>query len=93
MAIKTTYTERLKDGAYKVLMLLGSLRLGLLIGYLVLRHVTAKLIICEEARQILGYLLSALLPGLEHLIQIGDHSQLRLDYTFCQWSIRQSLSA
>ena len=43
-----------------------------------LRNVKAKVTICEEAGQILeGHLLSALLPSLEHLIQIGDHSQLR----------------
>jgi len=44
----------------------------------ILRHIDAKVTICEEAGQILeGHLLSALLPSLEHLIQIGDHSQLR----------------
>jgi hypothetical protein len=44
----------------------------------VLRHVKAKVTICEEAGQVLeGHLLSALLPSLEHLIQIGDHTQLR----------------
>jgi superfamily I DNA and/or RNA helicase len=44
----------------------------------VLWHIKAKVTICEEAGQILeGHLLPALLPSLEHLIQIGDHSQLR----------------
>jgi hypothetical protein len=44
----------------------------------VLRHVKSKVTICEEAGEILeAHLLSALLPSLEHLIQIGDHTQLR----------------
>ena len=44
----------------------------------ILRYIDAKVTICKEAGQILeGHLLSALLPSLEHLIQIGDHSQLR----------------
>ncbi|KAI9804272.1 MAG: hypothetical protein M1833_007079 [Piccolia ochrophora] len=43
-----------------------------------LRHVKAKVVICEEAGEVLeSHLLSALLPSVEHLIQIGDHQQLR----------------
>lgn len=44
----------------------------------VLKHVNAKVVICEEAGEVLeAHLLSALIPSVEHLIQIGDHQQLR----------------
>ncbi|KAL2163207.1 hypothetical protein VTH06DRAFT_5263 [Thermothelomyces fergusii] len=37
-----------------------------------------KVVICEEAAEVMEpHLLSALMPGLEHFIQIGDHRQLR----------------
>lgn len=43
-----------------------------------LRHVRCKVVICEEAGEVLEpHILSALLPGVEHFIQIGDHQQLR----------------
>ncbi|KAL8688726.1 MAG: hypothetical protein Q9218_005433 [Villophora microphyllina] len=43
-----------------------------------LRHVKCKVVICEEAGEVLEpHLLSALLPSVEHFIQIGDHQQLR----------------
>jgi AAA domain len=57
---------------------IGVTTAGFALRISILRHIDAKLTICEEAGQILeGHLLSALLPSLEHLIQIGDHSQLR----------------
>lgn len=44
----------------------------------VLKHVSSKVIICEEAGEVMGpHMLSALLPTVEHCIQIGDHEQLR----------------
>jgi AAA domain len=44
----------------------------------VLRRVRAKVIICEEAGEVLeAHILTALLPGVEHAILIGDHEQLR----------------
>ncbi|KAJ4399128.1 hypothetical protein N0V91_009660 [Didymella pomorum] len=44
----------------------------------VLRHVSSKVIICEEAGEVMEpHMLSALLPTVEHCIQIGDHEQLR----------------
>jgi len=44
----------------------------------VLRHINAQVIVCEEAGEVLeAHLLSALIPSVEHLIQIGDHQQLR----------------
>ncbi|KAL2168166.1 hypothetical protein VTG60DRAFT_334 [Thermothelomyces hinnuleus] len=37
-----------------------------------------KVIICEEAAEVMEpHLISALMPGVEHFIQIGDHRQLR----------------
>lgn len=44
----------------------------------VLGHVNAKVVICEEAGEVLeAHMLSALVPSVQHLIQIGDHQQLR----------------
>ena len=44
----------------------------------VLRRVRAKVMICEEAGEVIEpHMLAALLPSLEHLILIGDHLQLR----------------
>ena len=43
-----------------------------------LRCVRAKVMICEEAGEVLkAHTLTALLPGVEHAILIGDHQQLR----------------
>ncbi|KAL9582685.1 MAG: hypothetical protein Q9212_003149, partial [Teloschistes hypoglaucus] len=43
-----------------------------------LQHVKSKVVICEEAGEVLEpHILSALLPSVEHFIQIGDHQQLR----------------
>lgn len=44
----------------------------------VLRRVRAKVVICEEAGEVLeAHILTALLPSVEHAILIGDHEQLR----------------
>ncbi|EFR02412.1 NFX1-type zinc finger-containing protein 1 [Nannizzia gypsea CBS 118893] len=44
----------------------------------VLRHLRSKVIICEEAGEVMEpHMVSALLPNVEHFIQIGDHQQLR----------------
>ena len=43
-----------------------------------LRRVNAKVLMCEEAGEVLeAHLLTAFLPSLEHAILIGDHLQLR----------------
>lgn len=43
-----------------------------------LKHVRCKVVICEEAGEVLeSHMLSAFLPSVEHFIQIGDHQQLR----------------
>jgi len=43
-----------------------------------LRRLRSKVIVCEEAAEVLeAHMISALMPGVEHFIQIGDHDQLR----------------
>ncbi|KAK2593467.1 hypothetical protein QQS21_008840 [Conoideocrella luteorostrata] len=43
-----------------------------------LRRLRCKVVICEEAGEVMEpHMLSALLPTVEHFIQIGDHEQLR----------------
>ncbi|KAF1930727.1 uncharacterized protein M421DRAFT_99346 [Didymella exigua CBS 183.55] len=44
----------------------------------VLKHVSSKVVICEEAGEVMEpHMLTVLLPTVEHCIQIGDHEQLR----------------
>ncbi|KAL2824414.1 hypothetical protein BDW59DRAFT_180278 [Aspergillus cavernicola] len=44
----------------------------------ILRRLGTKVIICEEAAEVMeAHVISALMPGVEHFIQIGDHRQLR----------------
>lgn len=43
-----------------------------------LRRINVKVLLCEEAGEVLeAHLLTALLPSVEHAILIGDHQQLR----------------
>lgn len=43
-----------------------------------LRHVKCDIIICEESGEVMEpHIISALLPSVQHFIQIGDHQQLR----------------
>ncbi|KAH7208159.1 hypothetical protein BKA60DRAFT_652423 [Fusarium oxysporum] len=43
-----------------------------------LKSLSPKVMICEEAAEVTEpHLISTLIPGIEHLIQIGDHKQLR----------------
>lgn len=57
---------------------IGITTTGLARDVSILRSLNAKVIICEEAAEVLEpHLISALMPGVEHLIQIGDHQQLR----------------
>lgn len=43
-----------------------------------LQRLRCKVVICEEAGEVMEpHILSALLPSVEHFIQIGDHEQLR----------------
>ncbi|KAJ5335800.1 uncharacterized protein N7506_005736 [Penicillium brevicompactum] len=43
-----------------------------------LRRINVRAMICEEAAEVMeAHIISALMPGVEHFIQIGDHRQLR----------------
>ena len=47
-----------------------------------LRRLSSKILVCEEAGEVLeAHLLTALLPSIEHAILIGDHQQLRPQIT------------
>ncbi|KAG4430773.1 hypothetical protein IFR05_013742 [Cadophora sp. M221] len=49
-----------------------------------LQHVPGKILICEEAGEIVEpHFLTALLPNVEHMISIGDHRQLRPQINNC----------
>lgn len=61
---------------------IGVTTTGLAKNILVLRSINAKVAICEEAGEVLeAHMLSALIPSVQHLIQIGDHEQLRPQIT------------
>ncbi|KAJ4296678.1 hypothetical protein N0V90_006726 [Kalmusia sp. IMI 367209] len=51
---------------------------GLANNIATLQRVRCKVVICEEAGEVMeAHMLSAMLPTVEHCIQIGDHEQLR----------------
>jgi hypothetical protein len=57
---------------------IGITTTGLAKNISMLRRLGCKVILCEEAAEVLeAHLISALMPGVEHFIQIGDHQQLR----------------
>ncbi|CAP61981.1 uncharacterized protein PODANS_5_1320, partial [Podospora anserina S mat+] len=57
---------------------IGITTTGLAKNIAMLRGIGAKVVICEEAAEVMEpHLISAMMPGIEHLIQIGDHRQLR----------------
>ena len=57
---------------------IGVTTTGLARNIELLQRVKAKVVLCEEAGEVLeAHTLTALLPGIEHLILIGDHQQLR----------------
>ncbi|EPE32162.1 P-loop containing nucleoside triphosphate hydrolase [Glarea lozoyensis ATCC 20868] len=57
---------------------IGVTTTGLARGISVLQRVHSKIIICEEAGEVMEpHMISAMLPYVEHFIQIGDHQQLR----------------
>ncbi|GKZ20844.1 hypothetical protein AbraIFM66951_009163 [Aspergillus brasiliensis] len=76
---------------------------GLARNLKMLRRLQSKVVLCEEAGEVLeAHLLTALLPSVEHAILIGDHQQLRpqiQDYNLSrenyrggeQYSLDQSL--
>ncbi|KAI8949153.1 hypothetical protein F4801DRAFT_603641 [Xylaria longipes] len=57
---------------------IGVTTTGLARNLELLRKVNSKVLLCEEAGEVLeSHILTALLPSLEHVILIGDHLQLR----------------
>lgn len=58
--------------------IIGITTTGLARNLELLRGVNSKVLLCEEAGEVLeAHLLTALLPSIEHCILIGDHQQLR----------------
>ncbi|KAK6441860.1 hypothetical protein LTR95_001915, partial [Oleoguttula sp. CCFEE 5521] len=66
--------------------IIGVTTTGLAQNLHILKRLNAKVLIVEEAGEVLeAHLLTALLPSIEHAILIGDHKQLRpkvADYAF-----------
>ncbi|KAF1968342.1 hypothetical protein BU23DRAFT_592152 [Bimuria novae-zelandiae CBS 107.79] len=57
---------------------IGLTTTGLAKNIATLQRVQCKVVICEEAGEVMeAHMLSAMLPTVEHCIQIGDHEQLR----------------
>jgi DNA polymerase III delta prime subunit len=58
--------------------IIGLTTSGLARNLSMLRNLQSKVVLCEEAGEVLeAHLLTALLPSVEHTILIGDHLQLR----------------
>jgi hypothetical protein len=58
--------------------IVGVTTTGLARNLNLLRKMRCKVMLCEEAGEVLeGHILTALLPSIEHAILIGDHLQLR----------------
>ncbi|EWC45321.1 hypothetical protein DRE_00720 [Drechslerella stenobrocha 248] len=58
--------------------ILGITTVGLVNNAELIRALPAKVMICEEAGEVLeSHILTALIPSVEHIILIGDHLQLR----------------
>lgn len=57
---------------------IGVTTTGLARDIATLQSLRTKVVVCEEAAEVLeAHTISALMPGVEHFIQIGDHQQLR----------------
>ncbi|KAI0127324.1 hypothetical protein BJ170DRAFT_733002 [Xylariales sp. AK1849] len=88
------YTKRCDQGwiDYKARILLnadiiGVTTTGLALFNDLLCQVRPKVILCEEAGEILeAHTLAALMPSIEHMILIGDHQQLRPQIN--NWALR-----
>ncbi len=57
---------------------IGLTTTGLAKNASVLRSINAKVVVCEEAAEVLeAHMLGTFMPSVQHLILIGDHEQLR----------------
>ncbi|KAJ5058920.1 NFX1-type zinc finger-containing protein 1 [Bipolaris maydis] len=74
----TNVHEELDRRVLEQAQVIGVTTTGLAKRIAVLQQVKCKVLICEEAGEIMeSHMISALLPDVEHVIQIGDHEQLR----------------
>ncbi|KAI0451030.1 hypothetical protein F5B21DRAFT_528337 [Xylaria acuta] len=72
--------------------IVGVTTTGLAKNLELLRKLNSKVLLCEEAGEVLeSHILAALLPSLEHVILIGDHLQLRPQVTNYELSISNPL--
>ncbi|PGG95383.1 hypothetical protein AJ79_10093, partial [Helicocarpus griseus UAMH5409] len=74
--------DRIHDEVHRRVLstadVIGVTTTGLAKRISVLQRVHCKVIICEEGGEVMEpHMVSALLPSVEHFIQIGDHQQLR----------------
>lgn len=80
-ALKQQYREfdkRCLEQAHVI----GCTTTGLATNSTLLRSLPSKVLICEEAAEVLeAHILTALLPSVQHAILIGDHLQLRPSVT------------
>lgn len=78
---KQQYTSLFSEFDMEVLnraQVVGVTTTGLANNSDAIRGLTAKVLICEEAGEVLeSHVITALLPSVEHLILVGDHMQLR----------------
>ncbi|KAK6332445.1 hypothetical protein TWF696_003159 [Orbilia brochopaga] len=80
-ARKKVHTSLFLEGDKKCLEqvdILGITTVGLVNNHELIRTLPAKVIVCEEAGEVLeSHILTALIPSVQHAILIGDHLQLR----------------
>lgn len=77
-ALLTKCTQELDLRCLEAAHVIGVTTSGLARNVDLLRRVQPKVLLCEEAGEILeAHTLTALLPSIEHAILIGDHEQLR----------------
>ncbi|RPA86468.1 P-loop containing nucleoside triphosphate hydrolase protein [Ascobolus immersus RN42] len=75
--VKACHKERDRRGLQEM-NVIGATTTGLATYSPLLRMLKAKVLICEEAAEVLeAHVLTALLPSVQHAILIGDHLQLR----------------
>ncbi|KAI1080320.1 P-loop containing nucleoside triphosphate hydrolase protein [Whalleya microplaca] len=72
--------------------IIGITTTGLARNLELLRKLDTKIMLCEEAGEVLeSHILTALLPSVEHAILIGDHLQLRPQVTNYELSVANPL--
>lgn len=75
--VKACHKERDRRGLQDM-DIIGATTTGLATFSPILRMLKSKVLICEEAAEVLeAHVLTALLPSVQHAILIGDHQQLR----------------